>query len=108
MFVGLAELIIAIPGADNLKAKRSVIRKVIERTRSRFSVAVAETGLQDKWQRAQVGIALVGNQHRMVQSTLDKIIHFIEELYMVSILDVYKDVSVFSVTDSQYHGFDGE
>lgn len=108
MFVGMVELVLAIPGANNLKAKRSVIRKVVERTRSRFPVSIAETGRQDKWQRAEIGLAVVGNEQRHVQSILDRIIRFIEELYIVSIIDVREHVSVFSPTDDERRGFSFE
>ena len=106
MFVGLVELILAIPGANSLKAKRSAIRKVVERTRSRFPASIAETGLQDKWQRARIGFAVVGNEHRHVQSIVDRIIKFIQELYVVSIIDVHENISVFSATDDERRGFD--
>jgi uncharacterized protein len=105
MFVGMVEMEMSIPGADCLKAKRSVLRKVVERTRSRFPVSIAETDLQDKWQRAKVGFAVVSNEPRHVHSIVDQIIHFIEELYVVSLIDVRQRVTPFTPTDEERRGF---
>jgi uncharacterized protein YlxP (DUF503 family) len=49
-----------------------VLRKVVDRLRSRFNVSVAEVGDNDVWQRAVVGISAVANDHSFVNEVLDK------------------------------------
>jgi uncharacterized protein YlxP (DUF503 family) len=56
MVVGLLTLEIHLPYAHSLKDKRQVVRRLKERLRARFNVAVAELDHQDTWQRAQVGV----------------------------------------------------
>jgi uncharacterized protein YlxP (DUF503 family) len=63
-----------------------VLRKVIERVKARFDVAVAEVGENDLWQRAQVGVVAVGNDRRFVNEVMDKVLHYIDQLYLAPIL----------------------
>ena len=72
MVVGVLRLTLYIHGAASLKDKRQVLRKVIERLRSRFNVSVAEVGDNDVWQRAVVGVSAVANDHRFVNDVLYK------------------------------------
>jgi uncharacterized protein YlxP (DUF503 family) len=86
MVVGVLRVSLSIPAAASLKAKRQVLRKVLERVKARFEVAIAEVGDNDLWQRAQVGIVAVGNDRRHVNEVLDKVLHFIDQLYLAPIL----------------------
>ena len=72
MVVGILRLTLYIHGAASLKDKRQVLRKVVDRLRSRFNVSVAEVGENDVWQRAVIGIAAVANDHSFVNEVLDK------------------------------------
>jgi uncharacterized protein len=72
MVVGVLRLTLYIQGASSLKDKRQVVRKVVDRLRSRFNVTVAEVGDNDVWQRAVIGIAAVANDRSFVNEVLDK------------------------------------
>src|SRR3954454_4905885 len=72
MVVGILRLSLYIHGAASLKDKRKVVRKVVDRLRSRFNVSVAEVGDNDIWQRAVIGIGAVSNDHSFVNEVLDK------------------------------------
>jgi uncharacterized protein YlxP (DUF503 family) len=72
MVVGVLRLTLYIHGAASLKDKRQVLRKVVDRLRSRFNVSVAEVGDNDVWQRAVVGIVAVSNDRSFVNGVLDK------------------------------------
>ncbi len=72
MVVGILRLTLYIHGASSLKDKRQVLRKVVDRLRSRFNVSVAEVGDNDVWQRAVVGICAVANDKSFVNEVLDK------------------------------------
>lgn len=61
----------------SLKAKRSVLKPVIEGTRRRFSVAVAETDHQNTWQRATIGVAVVSASSRHAEEVIDEVERFI-------------------------------
>jgi uncharacterized protein len=86
MVVGVLRVSLSIPEAGSLKDKRQVLRKVIERVKARFDVAIAEVGENDLWQRAQVGVVAVGNDRRFINEVMDKVLHHIDQLYLAPIL----------------------
>ena len=63
---------LTIPGCSSLKEKRSVVRSLKDRLRRRFNVSVAETGLQDVHDRAELSLVLVTNDRRFAEGVLDK------------------------------------
>ena len=77
MTVGIGRLSLFLPTSHSLKEKRMVLRRVKDRLRQKFNVAVAEVEDNDVWQRAIVGLAVVGNDRRFVDSTLDEIFRFV-------------------------------
>lgn len=77
MVVGMLRIVLAIPEARSLKDKRSVVRRVVDRARVKFNVAVAETGMLDAHRRAELGFAVVTNDRRHAQSMLDTIGAFV-------------------------------
>ena len=86
MVVGIIKLELRIPGSSSLKAKRSVVKKVIERTRSRFNVSVSEVDKQDVYSRAVIGCTMVGSDQRYVNGAVDKILDFIEGMAVADVL----------------------
>jgi uncharacterized protein YlxP (DUF503 family) len=77
MTVGIARLTLFLPASHSLKEKRMVLRRVKDRTKQKFNVACAEVEENDVWQRAVLGLALVGNERRFVESALDEVIRFV-------------------------------
>lgn len=80
MWVGVCRVELGIDDNFSLKGKRSVVKRVIQRTRNRFNVAMGEVADTDVLTRAVLGFAVVGNDKRFVNSCIDKIIDSIEEL----------------------------
>lgn len=77
MTVGIARLTIFIPQSHSLKEKRMVLRRIKDRARQKFNVAIAEVEDNDVWQRGVIGVALVGNERRFVESALDEVVRFV-------------------------------
>ncbi len=100
MFVGVARLTLQIPESGSLKAKRQVLRRVTERLKARFNVAVAEVDDQDLWQKATLGVSVVGNERRHIDEQLEKVIHFVEEMYVAPLLSRQTEIMGFG--DSLY------
>jgi uncharacterized protein YlxP (DUF503 family) len=67
-----------LPESHSLKDKRMVLRRIKDRTRQKFNVAIAEVGDGDVWQSALVGFAVIANQRRFVESMVEKIVNFID------------------------------
>lgn len=86
MVIGIVKFEVSIPACNSLKAKRSVVRKLIERTKSRFNVSVAEVDKQDIHRRAVIGFAVVGSDQRYVNGAVDKILDFVEGMAVADIL----------------------
>ncbi|HCX90169.1 MAG: hypothetical protein COW04_02150 [Deltaproteobacteria bacterium CG12_big_fil_rev_8_21_14_0_65_43_10] len=87
MVIGVCRLDIMIHDNSSLKGKRQALKRVIDRVKQKFNVSIAEVGENDKWQRAQVGFCVVGNDKRYVNSSLDKIANFINDLRVVDLLN---------------------
>jgi uncharacterized protein YlxP (DUF503 family) len=77
MVVGIARIDLSLVGCRSLKEKRQILRSVIERTRERFSVAVAEVEDQDLWQRAVIGVAYVSSSEHHATEVVRKAIQFV-------------------------------
>ena len=78
MVVGVCQILLSLPGETSLKAKRSIVRKVLDRTSNRFDVSAAEVGLQDVHRQAVLGFAVVSSDRRHADSMLDSIASFVE------------------------------
>ncbi len=87
MVVGVIEFELLMPENASLKDKRSIIKSLMSRTRSRFNVTVAEVGKQDVRSQAAVACAMVGSDRRYVNGALDKLINFVESLSLAEILE---------------------
>jgi len=87
MIVAAACLTLIIPENDSLKGKRKVVRSLIEKARHKFDAAMAEVGDNDLWRKAQVGVALVGNDPQLLEARMQQITKFIENQYVVEIID---------------------
>ena len=60
MLVGTLRVEVYIPGATSLKDKRQVVKGMIQKVQHRFNVSIAQLDGADLWQRATIGIAMVG------------------------------------------------
>lgn len=98
MFVCVARLTLQIPESGSLKAKRQVLRRITDRVKARFNVAVAEVDDQDLWQKATLALAVVGNERRHVDEQMEKIIHFVEEMYVAPLISRQTEIMAFGDT----------
>ena len=95
MVVGTCRITVRMTGLTSLKGKRGIVKRIVERTKNRFNAAVAEVGLLNQKEEAQIGIAVIGNERPFINSMLDKIIDFIEEIGIAEI--VRSDVEIISL-----------
>ena len=78
MFTLSAKLTFYMPQSTSLKDKRQVRRSLIEKTRHRFNVSVAEIDTQDIHQTLTIGIAVVSGNAAHRRESIDEIIRFME------------------------------
>jgi len=78
MIVLSAKVTIYIPWAASLKDKRQLRRSLMDKTRQKFNVSIAEVDTQDVHQTLTLGIAVVSGEHHHAREVLDEIVRFIE------------------------------
>jgi len=80
MPVGLLTLEIHLPYAHSLKEKRAVLRKIRDRLRSRFNVAVAELDHRDVWQHATLGVVSISDSQPILDSVFREVLRESEKI----------------------------
>ena len=76
MLVGVMTAQLHMQGIDSLKAKRSIVKGLIGRLKSRFNISISEVDHQDSKTSAVVGIAIVCNDSRFIDQQFDSIVDF--------------------------------
>jgi hypothetical protein len=76
MIVGVMTAQLHLQGISSLKEKRSIVKSLIGRLKSRFNASISEVDHQDDKTSAVVGIAVVSNDSRFINQQLDSIIDF--------------------------------
>jgi uncharacterized protein YlxP (DUF503 family) len=97
MFVCISRVTLDIPGASSLKAKRQVVRRVADKVKAKFNVAVAEIDDSDVWTREVLGLSVVGNEQQAVQEQMEKVLTCIEEMYVANLS--HKEIEIVAFED---------
>ncbi len=87
MFVGALRLELYLPQCRSLKEKRQVLKSIIDRTRSRFNVAVAEVDKHDLWQLSSLGVTCVSNSEYAARETLLRVDRSVRAWGKAEVLD---------------------
>jgi uncharacterized protein YlxP (DUF503 family) len=98
MVVGIGIIDIYIAESRSLKEKRGVLKSIIKRTQNEFNVAIAEVGNHDDWKRGEIGFSVVGNDGRYINSKMDKILRFIDDLYLAEVVNCKIEITTFADT----------
>jgi uncharacterized protein YlxP (DUF503 family) len=78
MIVGVLTAQLHLHGINSLKEKRSIVKSLLGRLKSRFNISISEVDYQDEKTSAVVGIALISNDTRFINQQFDKIINFMQ------------------------------
>jgi uncharacterized protein YlxP (DUF503 family) len=92
MVVGTLKIEFHLSENRSLKGKRKVVRSMVDKVKSRFNVAIAEVGANDKWQKIELGVCTVGNDRRYVDSSLNHILDFLDSLYVAQIVNTEMEI----------------
>ena len=78
MIVGVMRAQLHLQGIGSLKEKRSIVKSLTARLKSRFNISIAEVDHQDSKISSVVGIAVVSNDTGFIDQQFDAIITFMQ------------------------------
>jgi hypothetical protein len=90
LFACVLSMDLHIPASGSLKAKRTVVKHVVETAKSRYGVAAAEVGHQQQWQRSELGFAAVAGAPGHVDEVLDSVERFVWSNPELEVLDGHR------------------
>jgi len=76
MIVGVITAHLSLQGVTSLKAKRSIVKNVIGRLKSRFNISIAEVDHQDSKTSAVIAMTMVSNEAQFIEQQFDALINF--------------------------------
>jgi len=94
MVVGVSRLELFFPENQSLKDKRQVMKKIVEKTRAKFSISIAEVDRSELWQRGNIGFSIVGVKQDHVGNAMENVCTYIESLYIGEIINTQTDIMV--------------
>jgi uncharacterized protein YlxP (DUF503 family) len=92
MVVGTGLITLRLHDCRSLKAKRKIVKSMINRLRNNFNASVAEVGSNDIYQKAEIGFSLVGNDAALINSKIDKIFNLAEDMGLAEIVDTEMEI----------------
>ncbi|MEN3015204.1 MAG: DUF503 domain-containing protein [bacterium] len=89
MFVLVAKIKLFLNDSpQNLKQKRSIVNSIKQKIINKFKISIAEVDCNDKLQTATIGIAMVSNNQKILDQTINKIQDFIQQVKNISIIEI--------------------
>ncbi len=92
MVVGISRVEIFLPDNHSLKEKRQATKRIVERTRQKFNVSVAEIDRTNLWQRASIGFSVVGSGRDIVERMIESIHVYIESTCVGKVIDTKTEI----------------
>lgn len=92
MVIGSAILTFRASWVMSLKEKRMVLKSLIEKTRHKFNISIAEVDTQDIHQILTIGVACISNEARHVEQMTEKVIDFMENHTEAELLEVQREI----------------
>lgn len=92
MVIGALRLKLAVFESVSLKDKRRVVSSLKQRLSDRYNASVAEIGSLDHRQQAELGVAVVANDARFVESCLDRIVDYVRQDRGASLVDYETEI----------------
>ena len=102
MYVGVARIVIQIPGARSLKDRRSVVRSFKERLKARLKVSAAEVGDPNKLQVANLGVSVVSSDASVCHELIDSVRSMASSLPEAVLADFRSEVFSFAKPNEQW------
>lgn len=92
MVIGVVRLVLQLPNAASLKARRSVVRSFKDRVRAKLPVTVAEVGDVERYQVATIGVAVISAQAARCEEILARAVSMARTLPDAVLADVKSEL----------------
>ena len=92
MVVGVGYIVFRIHQCRSLKEKRKVVKAIVARMRNHFNASIAEVAENDIYQRAVVGVSMVGSERRLIYAKLYKLFNFAEAMGLAELVDTQMEI----------------
>jgi len=87
MPIAYCSLELFLPYSQSLKEKRMVLRKALDRLRSRSSFSIAEIDYQNLWQRAKLAAVTVGPDNAVLERATQQFVKEAENTLQDLLID---------------------
>jgi uncharacterized protein YlxP (DUF503 family) len=78
MLIASLTIHLHLPGCASLKEKRGRIKPLMAHLQREFNLSVAEMDLQDTWQQAVIGCAMIGNEQTHLESAMHTVMRWVD------------------------------
>jgi uncharacterized protein len=94
MVVGVSRVEVFMSENHSLKEKRQATKRIVEKTKGKFNISIAEIESTNLWQRATIGFAVVGSKTHHVNAAIENVHNYIESLYVGKIINTKTEIMV--------------
>lgn len=92
MIIGTCRVYLRAEWVNSLKDKRMVVKSILDKTKHRFNVSIAEIENQDIHRSIVLGICCVSNEVSHANSVIDHVLDFIERNTDAEITDIIIEI----------------
>lgn len=92
MRIAVCTVTLHAPWVQSLKEKRTIVKSIIEKTKNKFNVSIAEVDALDFHETIIIGFACVSNETRHADSMLDNVLRFIESHCEAEITSIDREI----------------
>lgn len=104
MFVGVARIVLQIPGARSLKDRRRVVKGLKDRARAKLPVSIAEVGDLERYQVATLAVSVVSNDSSRCSEVLSHVATLAGSAHDARVADVATEIVSFGHGGSGIRG----
>ncbi|MCD8216091.1 MAG: DUF503 domain-containing protein [Clostridiales bacterium] len=92
MVIGCCMIKIRTEWVNSLKDKRMELRRIVDRSKNKFNISIAEIGSNDNHKIIELGFACVTNDRALADSIIDNVINFIERITDGEIIETETEI----------------
>lgn len=92
MIVGTCKVYFSADWVCSLKEKRMIVKSIIDKTKNKFNVSVAEIENQDVHRSVVIGFVCVTNETHHANSMIDNVLNYMEKITDAVVDDIVIEI----------------